>query len=213
MIAKKYNFLNKNQCEELINIANNKSFCEAQVVDSIGRKFIDKSHRGGYTCSLVKEDLSNLYDIIIDNIQDVNKMYYNSNINCFDIQVACYVENQQAFNWHSDGPLFSCIEGRPWNGRKLTGIVELSEGYEGGILEIELPTKITYSLSDINIHFSKSEYDPNVPIEIQVKKYLEKNKKLGSLVLFPSFFSHRVTQVTKGERYSLVIWCKGPEWI
>lgn len=34
----------------------------------------------------------------------------------------------------------------------------------------------------------------------------------GKAVVFPSFVSHRVTPVTKGCRYSLVIWVGGPLW-
>ena len=31
----------------------------------------------------------------------------------------------------------------------------------------------------------------------------------GTLIVFPSYLHHRVTPVTKGTRYSLVIWCLG----
>ena len=34
-------------------------------------------------------------------------------------------------------------------------------------------------------------------------------KSQGSLVVFPSFVKHRVKPVTKGTRYSLVIWNLG----
>jgi len=34
--------------------------------------------------------------------------------------------------------------------------------------------------------------------------------KMGSIVVFPSDMEHRVTLVTKGIRYSLVVWFLGP---
>ena len=34
--------------------------------------------------------------------------------------------------------------------------------------------------------------------------------KTGSVIVFPSDMEHRVTPVTKGTRYSLVIWFLGP---
>lgn len=37
--------------------------------------------------------------------------------------------------------------------------------------------------------------------------------KPGSLVLFPSYHVHRVTPVTKGERWSLVFWVTGPRFV
>ncbi|HZD51598.1 MAG TPA: 2OG-Fe(II) oxygenase [Woeseiaceae bacterium] len=35
-------------------------------------------------------------------------------------------------------------------------------------------------------------------------------RRQGALVAFPSFHEHRVTPVTRGERYSLVAWVDGP---
>lgn len=67
--------------------------------------------------------------------------------------------------------------------RKLTLVVQLSEGadYLGGVLELQ---------ADANLRPS--------------------DRARGSAVLFPSFVLHRVTPVTKGERYSLTTWVHGP---
>jgi PKHD-type hydroxylase len=35
-------------------------------------------------------------------------------------------------------------------------------------------------------------------------------KEIGSLIVFPSYLSHRVNEVTTGERWSLVAWVHGP---
>jgi len=37
-------------------------------------------------------------------------------------------------------------------------------------------------------------------------------KSRGSVLIFPSFFPHRVLPVTDGDRYSLVSWIEGPKW-
>lgn len=34
----------------------------------------------------------------------------------------------------------------------------------------------------------------------------------GSVLIFPSYLKHRVTEVTEGKRYSLVSWVRGPRW-
>lgn len=34
----------------------------------------------------------------------------------------------------------------------------------------------------------------------------------GKLIIFPSWVVHKVTPVTKGRRYSMVIWIHGPRW-
>lgn len=45
--------------------------------------------------------------------------------------------------------------------------------------------------------------------EIEDQKILTKQ---GSIVVFPSFIEHRVTPVTKGDRYSAVTWASGPSF-
>jgi len=69
--------------------------------------------------------------------------------------------------------------------RKLSLSIQLSDPskYEGGDLEL---------------------YEGTTPY-----KFI---KKQGTLCLFPSFTLHRVTPVTKGNRYSLVAWITGPDF-
>ena len=38
------------------------------------------------------------------------------------------------------------------------------------------------------------------------------SKSKGTILIFPSYLSHRVTPVAKGKRYSLVAWFEGPKW-
>ena len=69
--------------------------------------------------------------------------------------------------------------------RKLTIVVQLSDpiDYSGGSFEfLEVPT-------------------PGNEI-----------KPKGSILIFPSYLQHRVTQLTAGTRYSLVSWVRGPRW-
>lgn len=37
-------------------------------------------------------------------------------------------------------------------------------------------------------------------------------KTRGTVICFPSYISHRVTEITKGTRHSLVAWFEGPRW-
>lgn len=53
-----------------------------------------------------------------------------------------------------------------------------------------------------------SEYEGGV---LEIKKEPEAvMKTVGSIVVFPSFLEHRVTEVTSGTRYSAVCWAVGP---
>jgi PKHD-type hydroxylase len=69
--------------------------------------------------------------------------------------------------------------------RKLTIVVPLSDpsDYEGGTLEFDEGGAIR-----------RPEQRPGVP------------------VMFPSWLLHRVTPVTRGRRYSMAAWIRGPAW-
>ena len=105
----------------------------------------------------------------------------------------------QFYDWHCDSwdqPYTRQIDNDPSHGkiRKLSVTVTLSDPkeYKGGELE-----------------FDFRNYEPNMRDEekhkIQCKEILPK----GSIIVFPSFLWHRVKPVTKGVRYSLVMWNLG----
>jgi len=89
------------------------------------------------------------------------------------------------YNWHSDST---------WNYkvpfRKLSVTVNLSDpkDYAGGNFEMK-----------------------NVEGHI-LKMPMEEFRKRGTVIVFPSFLKHRVTEVTRGTRYSLVQWLNGPDF-
>ena len=100
----------------------------------------------------------------------------------------------QHYDWHKDGWT------KPYNApndltrhnkiRKLSVTVSLSnpKDYEGGELELNNNSMETKKKNKF-IKFN------NVP--------------KGSVIVFPSFVEHRVKPVTRGKRYSLVIWSLG----
>jgi len=78
--------------------------------------------------------------------------------------------------------------------RKLSMTCQLTDGseYEGGELQ-----------------FDRRNYEPNLRNK---NKHVITSKEIlakGSIVVFPSFVWHRVKPVTKGKRYSLVMWNLG----
>jgi len=76
--------------------------------------------------------------------------------------------------------------------RKISFSLQLSEpsDYEGGDLEIEA----------------------GIPSDAKRVEVPDPDRKRGTLVVFPSFYPHRVTPVTRGTRYSLVSWLCGKPW-
>ena len=72
--------------------------------------------------------------------------------------------------------------------RKLSMSVMLNDNFDGGAFEFASPSR-----GDCVI----------TPIEASA----------GSVIVFPSSMEHRVTPVTKGTRYSLVVWFVGPPFV
>lgn len=71
--------------------------------------------------------------------------------------------------------------------RKLSCVIQLSDPseYDGGDLEI---------------------YNTQHSIDI------DNRRSQGTAIFFPSFYTHAVTPVTRGKRYSLTAWFDGPKW-
>ena len=84
----------------------------------------------------------------------------------------------------------------PDNGkiRKLSMTCQLTDGSE-------------YSGGELEFDFRNSE-----PHQRQDDKHLRKATEIlpkGSIIVFPSFLWHRVKPITRGVRYSLVLWHLG----
>jgi len=95
------------------------------------------------------------------------------------------------YDWHRDGR-GDHIAGMQYKDdpnkyvRKLSISVLLDDAYEGGEFQF--------------ISYDKTDHSISTP---------ELNKA-GSVIVFPSFMSHRVAPVTEGTRHSLVGWFLGP---
>jgi PKHD-type hydroxylase len=102
----------------------------------------------------------------------------------------------QYYDWHADSWPKPYEKEGLFKGkiRKLSMTCQLTDGseYEGGELE-----------------FDFRNYEPPLRDEskhvTQCKEILPK----GSIIVFPSFLWHRVKPITKGRRYSLVLWHLG----
>ena len=110
---------------------------------------------------------------------------------CESLQLTRYKEGR-FYNFHIDGQgdhlaAYTSNNLRKGLCRKLSMTIVLNSDYEGG-------------------QFQFSAYK-NEKYAIVMPKNLEKT---GSIIVFPSFMEHRVTPVTKGVRYSLVVWFIGP---
>ena len=107
-------------------------------------------------------------------------------------------KHNQYYDWHTDpwDKPYQRKEGDPENGkvRKLSMTCQLTDGseYTGGELE-----------------FDFRDYDPNMRDESKHIRSVPEILPKGSIVVFPSHLWHRVKPVTRGTRYSLVVWHLG----
>ena len=102
----------------------------------------------------------------------------------------------QYYDWHRDCRGKPYDKEGPYKGkiRKLSMTCQLTDGseYEGGELE-----------------FDFRNYEPHMRDESKHKKQCNEILPKGSIVVFPSYLWHRVKPITKGIRYSLVLWHVG----
>jgi len=139
--------------------------------------------------------LCNFYEIphfkkIIHHIQQYNldqKLILNGN---YEVQFARYTPGSH-FTKHQDVSIKLWSRLKPYDTRKISLSIQLSddEDYEGG---------------DFQFFTEKSE---------KGSRAINMSRKKGTMFLFPSYCEHLVTEVTKGERFSLVIWARGPFWV
>tara|TARA_R100000005_G_C4997371_1_gene204107 strand:+ start:2637 stop:3260 length:624 start_codon:yes stop_codon:yes gene_type:complete len=190
--------LSSDFCDKIIEHGNSKREKLAMIGDYANKKKITKKDE----LNLKKKRNSNvaflsdpwIFQSIVPIIETANRnAEWNFEISYYEsIQFTKYKLNQ-FYSWHCDpfpGP-YDRPNAPDLHGkiRKLSAIVQLSDpkDYKGG--EFELQPRTT----------DKPNYKINVK-EIKPK---------GSVLVFPSHLWHRVKPVTKGIRYSLVIWCLG----
>ena len=98
------------------------------------------------------------------------------------IQITTYEEGEY-YNWHVDGNGIRSAPNSPGHVRKISMSILLNDDYTGGELEIK--------------EDGRNSEMPNT---------------IGTIIVFPSYFTHRVKPVKKGTRYSLVAWLGGPKF-
>ena len=111
------------------------------------------------------------------------------------VQFTVYAKGQH-YDWHADSNPIPYPKNADPNFagkiRKLSASISLNDAseYEGGDFQLDLST----------------------PLEKKKIITIKELRKKGSIVIFPSHQYHKVTPVTKGVRYSLVIWGLGYPW-
>lgn len=124
-----------------------------------------------------------LFNIVFEHAIAANRSTFGFDIQqVIDVQYTKYLASEEGFyNWHED--ITWCNQNMYQ--RKLSFSVQLSDpaSYEGGDLIFDLPDELCPPKESV--------------------------RKLGTVIIFPSFVRHMVTPVTKGERHAMVSWVEG----
>lgn len=130
------------------------------------------------------EDFKQLWDEIEERFEIANRDWFGLDIrHTTNLQFTTYTNNRLGhYDWHQD--IFLGHDGV--YDRKLSLVLQLScpKTYEGGDLELD-----TFKRPD--------------PEALRLR---------GTVIVFPSMVHHRVTNVTRGKRHSLVAWKEGLPW-
>mgnify|MGYP001177721879 FL=1 len=162
-----------------------------------------------------------LYDMVWPYLEEANKESgWNWDFDWAEsFQFTKYKEGG-LYNWHNDGGsdihgeyiladekmLEKCKDEKV----SLPNLYTDDKTFEGKVRKISMTMNLTdpkeYDGGKLKFDLSKT-HDSGVDImEID-----EINRK-GSIVFFPSFMSHTITPITRGTRYSLVLWVLGKPW-
>jgi PKHD-type hydroxylase len=182
------NFLNKDQCNQIIKIGKKNKLDKGKIgfglnSDNEIKGLKNKKIRDSYISWIYpNEETDWLYRNLTDSIISLNNSYFN-------FQLFGITEGLQFTYYKSPSGHYGKHVDKALNGvnRKLSVVIQLSDPstYKGGELKL-------YESDDVDAYtFSK---------------------KQGTLCLFPSYTLHEVTNVTQGERYSLVAWVTGPDF-
>jgi PKHD-type hydroxylase len=162
-----------------------------------------------------------IYDIVYPLVEKANKEAgWNWDLQGSELFQFTKYNEGGFYGWHEDGD-------SDWNGvyrKYIYGVTEkplepngdIPQGYT---LDENLIGKIRKISMTINLN-SPGEYEGG-DLKFDFGMHTEKDKRFhtceeirpqGSVIVFPSFLKHCVTPVTKGTRYSLVLWTIGEPW-
>lgn len=171
--------IEKDECESLIEEYKDSEFSLAEVGVGVGKGAVDSETRKTNVTWIKPERLINR--AIWGFVNEANDNYFRFDIKGFEnVQFGKYGVGDY-YDWHTDN---TNIDQKKEQIRKLSLTVQLSDpdSYEGGEFQF--------------FNGAKPEIIPNI-------------QKQGSIVVFDCGSWHRVTPVTKGIRYSMVMWVVG----
>ena len=181
------NALTKEQCDYIISLGEN-NWVKGKV-DNTGKNYQDDDTDKKRTIFARKCDIFWIHD---KDIKDkLNSLYkianktaqWNFDINGMEELQLTRYHEGDYYNWHTDG----------------NGVIPLLP------TQPDIVRKVSVSVI-LNDDYTGGELDFMHTDTIT-------SNKTGTVIMFPSYFMHKVKPVKTGTRYSLVAWITGPKFI
>ena len=195
------NVLDKEWCNNLIK-KHKKNMKKKGKVGGDGSKISASESKKQRDSNVRFINVKEVYDTLHRYLDLANKNAgWNFKVNWSEeLQFTKYGKGQY-YDWHID---MFCD---PYTNHK-------NPQFEGKIRKISCSVLLNdpteYEGGDLEIGYSNKSKTPLSKNKVNLKQC---NLGQGSIIFFPAFVWHRVTPVTKGTRYSIVMWTIGPPYV
>ena len=179
--------ISSEKCNEIINLAKTKERSSGSLISNKKKESISSNDIRNSTVAWIDDKW--IFKLIHPYIHAANKQAgWNFQWEFSEPCQFTEYNKGQFYGWHCDSHIKPYdMPGNPRHGkiRKLSMTLTLSDKneYEGGDLEFDYKST-----------------------KGKVKSVIDAMRNKGSLIVFPSFIWHRVTEVKSGKRNSLVCW-------
>ena len=187
------NLINPKDCKKIIKLGVDKKLDSGTIGMQKNKKKVNKEIRNSKVTWLKDQWIYNKFNQAVNYANEKSGWNFDTDWN-ESIQFTTYKKNG-FYNWHYDmfpEPIKDTDKHFNNKQRKLsmTCLLNDPKDYEGG----------GFMLQWIDDHGKL------------IKHKVKELNTVGNIIVFPSFINHKVEPVTKGTRYSAVMWRIGPQF-
>ena len=161
-----------------------------------------------------------LYDIIMPRVFEANKSAgWNWKLDCCEFFQFTKYNHSGFYGWHMDGGsdhlskykryIYGVTDSPCGPNGEMPPYYAMKDDYIGKVRKLSVTINIT---DETEYDGGNLKFDYGRHSDVDEETCLEARGQ-GSMVVFPSFLPHCVTPVTRGTRYSLVLWVLGEPWV
>jgi len=176
--------IEKEHCNNIVKFIKDLNFNSSKINEGEG-DVVDEEKRQSQISFLNSKEFIDIFSLYAGFAKE--ECMWNYNLTSYDTpQVSIYSKNDK-YTWHHD--MLPDSDGLV---RKLSVCITLNDNFKGGDFQIQKFVS---------------------PVEKKRFTTVKEMRNAGSIIVFPSFMWHQITPVKYGDRYSIVCWYKGPQFM